>query len=69
MACPERSYEADLDFRCRVCGDVCPVAPDPPGLAVCEGCCEWHEYEHDRWRRGWFCVHCDAQRPEDWYDF
>jgi hypothetical protein len=53
-----------LTFKCKVCSVDCPIAPDPPGQAVCEEHCEDHEYAYDPWRRGSFCVHCDKQREE-----
>lgn len=60
--------DAPISFKCRVCGVECPVAPDPPATAVCEEHCEFHEYEHDPWRRNQFCKHCDKQAPDDFYD-
>ena len=49
------------NFKCRICGIECPIAPDPPDRAVCETHCEDHQYEYDPWRRGHFCVNCDKQ--------
>lgn len=59
---------AEIDFSCRVCGKECPIAPDPPGRAVCEEHCEDHDYEYDPMRRDRFCKHCDKQVPYDFYD-
>lgn len=59
---------SDIDFNCHVCGKACPIAPDPPGRAVCEDHCEDHDYQYDKSRRNRFCVHCDKQVPDDWYD-
>jgi hypothetical protein len=42
--------EPEIDFSCRVCGVICPVAPDPPGRAVCEDHCPDHDYQYDKFR-------------------
>jgi hypothetical protein len=47
-----------VDFRCHVCGVECPVAPDPPDKAVCEECCEDHDYHYERCERAKVCIHC-----------
>lgn len=53
--------------KCHNCGVLCDIYPDPPDKAVCPECCEDHEYEYDKWRRGKFCGHCDAEQPpRDW---
>lgn len=57
-----------IDFTCHKCGAETPIAPDPPARAVCPDCCEDHRYEYDPWRRGKFCVDCDAPVPDDYYD-
>lgn len=56
------------DFRCHVCGKECDIAPQPPERAICEECCEDHEYEYDRGERWKFCAHCGKPIPEDWND-
>ena len=57
-----------INFKCRICGTECPVAPEPPGQAICEDCCEDHNYQYDSGRRGKYCVHCDHEliQDEDW---
>lgn len=64
----KEALEPKIDFSCRVCGVKCDSAPDPPARAVCPEHCEDHDYRHDRSRAGSFCIHCDQQAPEDWYD-
>ena len=59
---------ADLDFHCRVCGKETDIAPDPPERAVCAEHCEDHEYQYDQVDRGWFCIHCNHRRPDDWHE-
>jgi hypothetical protein len=56
----------DYGFSCRVCGAMCPIAPEPPARAVCEAHCEDHDYRYERDVQGHRCIHCDAPRPEDW---
>lgn len=58
----------EIDFTCRVCGKLCDSAPDPPDRAVCPEHCEDHEYQHDNFRRSKFCIHCDKEIPEDYWD-
>ena len=53
---------------CEKCGGDVAVYPDPPEPAYCEEHCPGHEYEHDPWRRGHYCVICDAQRPYEPFD-
>ena len=65
---PVDAVVIQIDFSCRVCGDQCAVAPDPPERAVCEDHCPDHEYEYDKWRRSHFCKTCDKQVDPDWYD-
>lgn len=59
--------ERAIDFTCQKCGKECVIAPDPPERAICQDCCEDHEYEYDKWRRGWFCTKCDNEQEPDWY--
>jgi hypothetical protein len=62
--------KAEPDFKCCVCGELCYLAPDPPGKAYCCEHCPDHEYEHDSSRRAWFCVTCDREMyPEDYPTF
>jgi hypothetical protein len=60
-----------IDFSCGICGKECPVAPDPPEQAICAECCDksedGHDYEYDPWRRGRFCLKCDAEKEYDPY--
>lgn len=65
--CEDHAGQRNLDnFACRVCGKECPTASAEG--AICEDCCEDHQYEYDKWRRNKFCVHCDRQIPDDFYD-
>jgi hypothetical protein len=57
-----------FDFKCKVCGIECPIAPDLPDRAVCEEHCEDHDYEYIRGERRHACKHCDKERPYDWCD-
>jgi hypothetical protein len=59
------SYK-DVRFVCRVCGAPTDVAPDPPALAICPGCCEDHDYCYDASYGFHVCRHCNAPRPVDW---
>lgn len=52
-------------FACRKCGVECASSPGV-GQAVCETCCDDHDYAYARDRRGHFCKHCEAPRPHDW---
>lgn len=51
-------------FRCR-CGVAATIAPADGGYAVCENCCEDHDYQYER-GDGHRCIHCFAERPADW---
>lgn len=55
-------------FVCHLCGVDTNTAPDPPDLAVCEDCCEDHDYRYEREERGHFCTHCCRRRPDEWDD-
>jgi len=57
-------------FRCHKCGKQANLGPSDinPEPAVCEDCCDDHEYKYDRWGCVSECVHCGKRRPEDWYD-
>lgn len=57
-----------IDFHCGKCGKKCPVAPDPPVKAVCEDCCEDHDYKYESFSRKRECVHCGKEMPHDWFD-
>jgi NMD protein affecting ribosome stability and mRNA decay len=59
---------SEIDFSCRVCGKQCDSAPLPPVRAVCEDCCDDHDYQYERELRGHFCVHCGKPAPLDWFD-
>ena len=50
------------DFKCRVCGQECPIVPDQPGRAVCEEHCEGHDYVYIRGERRTACIHCDKEK-------
>jgi len=56
------------DFSCQKCGKECDVAPQPPARAICEDCCEDHEYVYEQGERGHFCKHCNKPAPPDWFD-
>lgn len=66
-----------LLYYCRGCGVECdshPIEELPNGevvakQAICHDCCEDHDYEYDRDRRGRFCKHCDHQQPAEEYDY
>lgn len=51
-------------FACRKCGTGCDTSPGY-GQAICESCCEDHDYKYERDMRGHFCKHCSAPRPYD----
>lgn len=55
------------NFKCRVCGVECPIAPQLPERPVCEEHCEDHHFEH-MGSDGTRCVHCFAPCPIDWFD-
>lgn len=59
------------EFACHKCGKQCPVAPadDSTDKTVCEDCCEYHEYEYDKWRRGRFCKYCDREQDPPYWDY
>lgn len=67
MTDTNRSSET-VDFHCGKCGAETTIAPDPPAKAVCENCCEDHDYRYERGERAHLCVHCGKPAPEDWYD-
>lgn len=50
--------DVPIDFRCRVCGIECDVAPDPPERAVCPEHCPDHKFQYDRGERRTYCVIC-----------
>lgn len=52
--------------RCKVCGAVCDIYPDPPEQGTCYEHCEDHYFQVvDREAR---CYHCNQPAPDDWYD-
>lgn len=55
-----------VNFACRSCGKECASAG--PDGAICEDCCEDHDYRYERELRGHFCFHCGKPAPEDWFD-
>jgi len=57
-----------VDFHCHKCGVETATAPPLPDLAVCEECCEDHEYKYDSYERGSFCIHCNKQKDFDEFD-
>lgn len=59
--------QVEIDFRCHKCRKQCDVAPMPPLRAICEDCCEDHEYEYDAVERWHFCCHCNRRVEPDWY--
>ena len=54
-------------FACRTCGKECNISAGP-GQAVCEACCEDHDYVYMRAFREKRCQHCDHPAPDDWYE-
>lgn len=52
---------------CKVCGKKCDTYHEVHGT-YCEEHCPDHEYEYDRGERASFCKHCNARRPDDWYE-
>jgi hypothetical protein len=54
-------------FACKGCGTECAGSPGP-GLAVCEKCCEDHDYEYRSDLRTKACKHCEKPVDPDWYD-
>lgn len=56
-----------IDFHCHQCGKETALAPDPPDKAVCEDCCEDHDYRYDRWERTHVCTHCGKPVDHEWY--
>jgi hypothetical protein len=61
------SARPDSDFRCRVCGGECLIAPADGSPGICPDHCEDHDYVYEP-GEGKRCVHCFAQPPADWYD-
>lgn len=58
-----------VDFHCHNCGAEVDSAPDPPAKALCENCCEDHDYRYCPDRQGTYCWACDKPAPGDWdYD-
>lgn len=55
-------------FACKKCGVECPIAPVDGSGAVCENCCEDHDYRYCRDLQEHRCIHCDKPAPLDWYD-
>jgi hypothetical protein len=55
-----------IDFRCKVCGVDCDVAPSDGSGAICPAHCEDHDYEYER-GEGHRCKHCNAEPPDDWF--
>jgi len=53
-------------FRCRKCGEPTDIAPDLPELAVCEKCCEDHNFIYIREERLHACEHCGKPKPIDY---
>ena len=53
-------------FACRKCGAACASSPGY-GQAVCETCCEDHDYEYSREFRTHVCKHCEKPVDPDWY--
>lgn len=64
----EISEQKDIDFKCKKCGKECGTAPIDDSGAICEDCCEDHDYEYDPDRQEHHCVHCDKLAPDDWFD-
>lgn len=63
----EEGRTPEPDFHCHVCGVETDTAPDPPGKAVCPTHCEDHDYRYEA-GMGHVCTHCNAPRPDNWYD-
>jgi hypothetical protein len=61
--------DEQTDPRCARCGGEVNVYHDDPSKTICERCCgetTGHDFKYDKWRRGWLCEECDAERlPED----
>lgn len=56
------------DFSCRMCGKECDLAPEPPDRAVCEKCCEDHDYIYIDREIGHACRYCGSPCPPDYFD-
>lgn len=54
-------------FGCRKCGAICPMSPGV-GQAICETCCDEHDYEYNRDLHTHACRHCEKPVDPDWYD-
>lgn len=63
-----QELEPKIDFSCRVCGVICPIAPDPPARAVCPEHCEDHDYVTDPIIGRKLCKYCDQEAPFDYYE-
>jgi hypothetical protein len=55
------------DFKCKVCGVECAVAPADNSGAICPDHCEDHDYEYER-GEGHHCKHCFAEPPSDYFE-
>lgn len=62
-----RTWTERRQFRCKVCGVQCDVAPSDSSFwcstAVCLEHCPEHDYEYDRDLRGRFCSICSNPEP------
>ena len=56
------------DFHCYSCGAETTLAPDPPARAVCEECCEDHDYQYLAGERNHVCIHCGKAATAEFYD-
>lgn len=54
-------------FKCSVCGELAPIAPQGSEPTYCEKHCPDHDYQYER-GDGWHCVTCHAEPPHDWFD-
>jgi hypothetical protein len=67
IASAAHSRLSNVDFHCHKCGKETASAPDPPEKAVCEDCCEDHDYRYVQGERRHACIHCDKDAPSYWY--
>lgn len=56
------------DFHCRDCGAETSIAPDPPARAVCEECCDDHDYRYLAGERNHVCMNCGKPATAEFYD-